>query len=315
VAGGAVIRELRREAAAAVAALHLAVNPHQLETPERVWFWASRGLEREQWRQWVAEADEEIVGSAWAGFEWSVPTRGKGRFWVAVSPERRGRGIGGALYGFVEEYLRRRGAWRARTNVDADPAGERFVAKRGFERRGADRVSGLDVRQAELPELSLPADFRVEPLGCVRDRVEELFAICAAGELDMPGDEPETAFTLEDWKLDDFGVPDLSDEGSFVVLDDERAVSLALLCVDPGRSLAYNQMTATLPEFRRRGLALAAKLAAVRWAAENGFERILTENEETNVGMLAVNERLGYRPLYEQTKWVLQWEGPPAKRR
>src|SRR5205823_5808676 len=186
------------------------------------------GLEREQWRQWVAEADEEIVGSAWAGFEWSVPTPGKGRFWVAVSPERRGRGIGGALYGFVEEYLRRRGAWRARTNVDADPAGERFVAKRGFERRGADRVSAFDVRRAELPELSLPAGFRVEPLGCVRDRVEELFAICAAGELDMPGDEPETAFTLEDWKLDDFGVPDLSDEGSFVVLDDERAVSLAL---------------------------------------------------------------------------------------
>ena len=48
MAGGAVIRELRREDAPAVAALHLAVNPHQLETPERVWYWASHSLEREQ---------------------------------------------------------------------------------------------------------------------------------------------------------------------------------------------------------------------------------------------------------------------------
>ena len=68
MAGGLLIRELRREDAPAVAAVNLEINPHQLETPERVWFWASRGLEREQWRQWVAEVDGEIVGTAWANF-------------------------------------------------------------------------------------------------------------------------------------------------------------------------------------------------------------------------------------------------------
>jgi len=314
VAGGLLIRELRREDAEAVAALHLAVLPDQLETAERVWFWASRGLEREQWGQWVAEEDGEIVGSAWAAFEWSVATPGRGRFWVAVRRERRGRGIGGALYEVVDDYLRGRGAWRARTNVDGDPDGERFVRARGFELRGADRVSALDLHGVELPGARLEAGFRLEPLGHVRDRVEELFAVCAAGELDRPGDEPETALTLEDWKLDDFGVPDLSDEGSFVVLDDMRAVSLAFLCLDPARRLAYNQMTATLPELRRRGLALAAKVAAARWAAANGFERILTENDVRNTGMLAINERLGYRPIYDQTKWYLEWERPPGER-
>jgi GNAT superfamily N-acetyltransferase len=148
----------------------------------------------------------------------------------------------------------------------------------------------------------------------VRDRVEELFAVCAAGEVDLR-DEPETALTLEDWKLDDFGVPDLSDEGSFVVLDDQRAVSLVFLCLDPARKLAYNLMTATLPELRRRGLALAAKSEAARWAAANGFERILTENDERNAAMLAINRRLGYRELYVQAKWALEWERPPAERR
>ena len=289
-----------------MAALHLSVNPDQLETPERVWYWNSRGLEREQWRQWVAEGDGEIVGSAWANFEWSVPTPGKGRFWIAVAPDSRGRGIGSALYEQVEQYLRERGAWRMRSQVDGDPAGERFLAARGFERRSADRVSQLDLAGASLPEPAVPDGFRIEPLGRVRDHVEDLYAICAAGEIDMPGDEPETAMTLEDWKLDDFGMPDLSDEGSFVALAEGGAVSLAFLCVDPGRKLAYNQMTATLPEFKRRGLALAVKLAAARWAREAGFERILTENDETNAGMLAINERLGYRPLCDQTKWVLE---------
>jgi len=306
VAGGALIRELRREDAAAVAALHLAVNPHQLETPERVWYWASRGLEREQWHQWVAEAGSEIVGSAWANFEWSVPTPGKGRFWIAVAPEQRGRGIGSALYTEVERYLRKRGACRARSSVDADPAGEQFLRARGFERRGADVVSELALAEAALDEPSVPDGFRLEPLDRVRERYEDLFEICAAGEIDMHGDERETAMTLADWKLDDYGVPDLSGDGSFVALEGERAVSLAFLSVDPRRKLAYNQMTATLPELRRRGLALAVKLAAARWARANGHERILTENDETNAAMLAINRRLGYRPLYEQTEWVLE---------
>ena len=306
MAGDAVIRELRREDAPAVAALHLEVNPHQLETAERVWFWASRGLEREQWRQWVAKVDGRIVGSAWANFEWSVPTPGKGRFWIAVAPESRGRGIGSALHERVDEYLRERGAWRIRSQVDADPAGERFLVARGFQRSGADRVSQLDLASASLPEPSAPQGFRIEPLGNVRDRFEDLYEICAAGEIDMPGDEPETAMAIEDWKLDDYGVPDLSDEGSFVALEGERAVSLAFLAVDPSRRLAHNQMTATLPGFKRRGLAIAVKAASARWAQANDFERILTENDAENHGMLAINNRLGYRFLYDQTKWVLE---------
>jgi len=308
VAGRVLIRELRREDAEAVAALHLAVNPHQLETPERVWFWASRGLEREQWGQWVAEDGGEIVGSAWAAFEWSSPQPGKGRFWIAVPRGRRGHGIGGALYEVVGSYLRDHGAWRARTNVDGDPDGERFVRARGFERQGVDRVSELDLQSAELPEPRLPPGFRLEALSRVRDRYEEVFAVCLAGE---PSD---TVLTLEDWKIDDFGVPDLSDDGTFVVLDRERVVSVVLLCIDPRRGLAYNQMTATLPELRRRGLALAAKVAAARWAAANGFDRILTENDANNDGMLAINRRLGYRPLYDQVKWFLEWERPPDER-
>jgi GNAT superfamily N-acetyltransferase len=314
VAGGALIRELRQEDAEAVARLEVEVNPHQVVTPELVWHRASRGIEREQRREWVAEAGSEILGCAFAGFEWSVPTPGKGRFLVEVHPQQRGRGIGGELYAHVEEYLRSRGAWRLRTWVDDDPAGTRFLQRRGFEPGRSDRVSALDL-PAPLPEPSLPEEIRLVPLGDVDGQVDDLFAICVAGELDMPGDEPETALELADWKQDDFAPAALSYDGSFVALAGERPVALAFLAVDPERKLAYNRMTATLPGFRRRGLALAVKAASARWAAANGIERIVTENDAENAGMLAINDRLCYRFLYEQTQWVLERERPAGERR
>ena len=303
-----MIRPLRQEDAAAVARLELALNPHQVVTPELVWERASRRIRREQRRDWVAVADDQIAGYAQAGFEWSVPTPGKGRFWIGVLPELHSRGIGGELYAHVTEYLRSRGAWRLRTWVDDDPAGARFLEARGFETGDVDKVSELDLRDAALPEPAVRGGFRLASLGEVRDRVEGLFAICAVGELDMPGDEPETELELEDWKQDDFAPAALSDACSAVALAGERPVSLAFLSVDPERRMAYNRMTATLPEYRRRGLALAVKLAAARWAAAGGFERIVTKNDASNAGMLAINERLGYRPLYDQVGWVLELE-------
>ncbi len=318
MAGRALIRELEERDAAAVAQLQITVNPHQIETAETVWHRASRAIERERRREWVAEAGCEVIGHASAGFEWSVPTPGKGRFWVGVRRERRGRGIGGELYERVEEYLRAEGAWRLRSWVDGDPAGERFLTQRGFQCRGADRVSAVDPREvdvSELPQLEAARSgegFRLAPLRDVRDRVHDLFEVCAAGERDMPGDEPETELDFESWKREELRVPTLSDEGSFVALARERPVSLAFLSVDPERKLAYNQMTATLLEYRRRGLALLVKLAAARWAAEAGIERLLTENDVDNVSMLSINDRLGYRPLYDQGFWLLERERPPS---
>jgi GNAT superfamily N-acetyltransferase len=322
MAGGAVIRELRKDDAAAVARLMITVNPHQIATPQGVWYRATRGIERERRREWVAEAEGEIVGCVQAGFEWSVPTPGKGRFWISVHPERRGRGIGGDLYERAMAYLRAEGAWRLRSWVDGDPAGERFLAQRGFEAQGSDRVSEVDPREVDLSELPrLEAErsaqgFRLAPLGRVRDRAHDLHEICVHGELDMPSDEQETEVDFDSWSREELNHPDVSDEGSFVVLDGERSVSLAFFGVDPARRLGYNSMTATLREYRRRGLALLAKLAVVRWAVEAGLERILAENDVGNVGMLAINDRLGYRPLYDQTSWFLVLEGkrPPGER-
>jgi GNAT superfamily N-acetyltransferase len=296
-----VIRELRKEDADAAAQLGLAVNPHRIETGELVWQRASKPPPRAHRRDWVAESNGKIVGHAYAGLECSAPTPGKGRFWIGVHPKHRGRGIGAELYRAVEAHLHSGGAWRLRTWVDGDPAGERFVRQRGFELTSADRVADVDPRVVDLsrlPELE-SSDFRLVSLAEALDRVAALFELCRAGEIDLPDD-------LVEWKWDELEHPNLTHEGSFVVLDGEQPVSLGFLTVDPVRRIGYNQLTATLPGYRRGGLALLVKLAMARWAADNGIERLLTENDRENAGMLALNDSLGYRPLYDQGSWVLE---------
>jgi mycothiol synthase len=285
-----VIRELRKEDAEATARLILAVNPHRIETGEMVWRRASKPPQRD----WIAESDGTVVGHAYAGLSPSE----KGRFWIGVHPEQRGRGIGSELYRAVEEHLTP--ALRLRTWVDGDSAGERFVRQRGFEQTGADRVSDVDPRAVDLsrlPELDT-RELRLVSLAEALDEVEALFSRLRAGEADLPAD-------LVEWKWDDLEHPNLSHEGSFVVLDGDQPVAFGFLTVDLQRRVAYNQLTATLPGYRRRGLALLVKLATTRWAAANGIERILTENDRENSGMLALNDSLGYRPIYDQGIWVL----------
>jgi GNAT superfamily N-acetyltransferase len=287
-----VIRELEQNDADAAARLGLAVNPHRIETGELVWLRASKPAQRD----WVAEADGGIAGHAFAG----VTAAGKGRFWIGVHPEQRCRGIGAELYRAVEEHLRSTGVSRLRTWVDGDTAGERFVRERGFELTGADRVADLDPRAVDLARLpELEGSLHLATLAETLPQVEELFKRCRSGEVDLPPD-------LVEWKWDELELPNLSLEGSFVVLDGDRPVSLGFLTVDPKRRLAYNVLTATLPGHRRQGLALVVKLATTRWAAENGIERLLTENDRENLPMLELNDSLGYRPLYEQGIWVLE---------
>jgi GNAT superfamily N-acetyltransferase len=53
-------------------------------------------------------------------------------------------------------------------------------------------------------------------------------------------------------------------------------------------------LTGVRRAYRRRGLALALKVRSLAFAKEQGYRRVITENESNNRGMLHINEELGF---------------------
>lgn len=297
-----MIRELRAEDAEGVAELLHEDEPPAPITAAGLLHWLAVQPERAAARMWVADAGGELAGWARARFLWKTGTAGIGEAWVFVRPARRRRGDGTALLRAAEEHLVRK---RARvlqtwTSGDSDCA---FLEHRGYRSSRKERISLLDVRGAP-PAPQVPRGYAVVPLRDVRDLARELHLLDAAAGADVPETFAEDDVRYEEWTRETLGHPDLSLDGSFVVLHGRRPVSFALLHAEPAAGLAANEMTGTLPEYRGRGLARLAKLASIGWAREHGLRTIVTTNDERNLPMLRLNEGLGYRSVGTETEYL-----------
>ena len=305
-----MIREYESRDAAGVASLIADGSP---------WLATAAGIEHEvrtrparaKRRSWVAEEDGEIVGWGEAEFKWSTDAADAGEVWVFVRGDVRGRGIGTALYDGGAAHLSREGATELRGTV-GDDAGRRFVEKRGYVKTRDEVVSSVDPRTVDTSRLGQERErlerdgFRLVTLGEAEQQPRALHALYAAAAVDMPADHPESNLPYEDWLAETLGKPDLSRDGSFVVLAGDRPVALSFVDVDLPRRFAEQELTGTAPDFRRRGLARVAKLAVASWAAASGIERLATSNDDENEGMLTINRELGFRPAETWSTYVLR---------
>ena len=297
--------------AEAAAELVRPLQPGILVTPAYLVHRESAEPELAQRRSWLALESGEVLGFATSALKWDEPGV-VGRFWIGVRPDRRNRGIGNALYDLAVGHARTIGVQRLTVEVDDDPDGRRFVEARGFEPVSAEIVSVLDPSMVELGELegllaaTSAAGFDLKTLQTMAGRRDDVAAFYEAAGAWPPGGDEANRISADDLWRYIFERPELTWDGSFVVLDDRgRLVSLASLVVDPERGRAENDWTATLPELRGRRLALLVKLASIRWARDAGIHEIVTANDDDNVPMLTLNQRLGYRRLYPQVELAL----------
>ena len=241
--------------------------------------------------------------------------RGQRRTWVGVHPDRRRRGIGSQLWHAIEAHARSLGGNLLRSWVVMDiPDGERFLLARGFSRTERELQSWVDPRGVDADEVDRARrnaeqnGFRVTTLRAVLARMEPaLRRVFLTTGADVPHHDqsaarvaPSTFRRVILWN------PSLDQDCSTVVLNGSEPVSLCWLKGDREVGRYGVEFTGTAAAWRGRGLATLAKLVAYQLAAQAGVPWIGTANDENNAQMLAVNRRLGHRPLpdllvYERT--------------
>ncbi len=288
-----------------MAALHaVAAAEEAPPTPAGLRHWIESHPAEAAFRTFVAEAGGELAGFAFARINWTISPGDTAWVWAAVVPPARGRGIGSALADAATTHALSLDPAKLDTFAIADSPGERFARARGFRRTRTELLLALDLEGKEPPAAEPPPGFTLAPLGGVRDRLPELHRVYAAAAADIPADDPEDAVSFADFERHVLGDPELDAEASTVVLHEGRPVSLAFVAFAPEVGVGRNEMTGTLPEFRGRGLARAAKAASVRAAKERGVRALTTENDSTNAAMLRLNRSLGYEARHTQAYLV-----------
>lgn len=208
---------------------------------------------------------------------------------VTVRREHERRGYGGALFRTMVELLPDRIATVGTSVSDDDPESRAIAEAHGFVLRQHGIASEL--RLADLPE----------PLVVPGVTYED------ATDLAFPDED-----AVEAMLVDSQTNPEATEQGILSTLEIER--SLLAGCVDPLAVLARvdGQPAAIITgevkngvlmifytgvgrAFRGRDLAFSLKQYAHLLAAGRGATVSQTMNEERNVGIRRVNERLGYR--------------------
>jgi GNAT superfamily N-acetyltransferase len=225
--------------------------------------------------------------------------------WVGVRPDLRRRGIGARLWERVEAHAREVGARKLRSSATSDqPDGERFLLERGFTVSRRELQSWVDPTAIDQELLrhrrsdATQRGFRVSVLrDLLPDMESALRQLSMDGDRDSPGHDDQPPVSASTFHRVMIQNPTLDADRSTVVFHGDTPVALCWLKGDISVGRYGIEFTGTAPDWRGQGLATLAKLMALELAAQASIRWVGTTNDQENAPMLAVNRRLGSRPL------------------
>jgi ribosomal protein S18 acetylase RimI-like enzyme len=242
--------------------------------------------------QLVATDGGVIAGFGAAGLDAWSSVRGAAWCSVAVTAARRREGIGGMLLDALLRHLDEADAVKATSFMRHSEEGERWASARGFERVLTGPLIAVDPRT--VSRIPLPEGFRFGSM--LEAGPAAVFEAVVDAARDEPRPDPIDNMQYDEF-LDDWRQPDIDLEASTVVYSNADVVAFTELRVAGER--AQHGFTGTRREYRGRGLASAAKAAALCTAAARGVTRVTTSNAEENAAMRAINHKLGFTQIGE----------------
>lgn len=209
---------------------------------------------------------------------------------VEVVVSLRRRGVGSAVLRELSRRAAEQGKEGLQVEVWEDDSEARgFLERRGYQVVGGERAVVLDLRTHSPEPVDPPPG--VEIVQRRPEHVEGSYEVARQAGEDIPGSE---APSYEDFRALDVDRPSLRPELCFVALADDEVIGYAILN-DFGQE-CHHGLTAVRRDWRRRGVATALKRTQIVRAKEVGYERLVTESEERNDPMRALNLKLGYVP-------------------
>ena len=233
----------------------------------------------------LATLDGEICGSGSAG---RSDLAGRASLFARVLPRFRRRGAGTALLSALAAHVHALGFDEVGSGVE-DSGSLAFAERFGF--REVDRQIEQVRTVGDEPEPEVPAGVEIVSLEQRPELWRAVYETVAPEAFaDMALDTP-LEIPVEQWEGEWMTCP----AATFVAVAGGEAIGCAGLQPDedePAR--AENALTAVRRDWRARGVALALKRTALRWAEANGVVEVSTWTQQGNESMLRLNERLGY---------------------
>ncbi|WP_424951349.1 N-acetyltransferase family protein [Deinococcus sp.] len=250
--------------------------------------------------RWLAERGGEVVGAAEVQEPLGSRAAGNFQMELAVLQTRRGQGVGTLLYRALKSELALHAPRRLGAVVsEANPIALHFARKHGFAEveRFWDRtleLSGFDVARYARP---LPEGVELVTLArfaqTVPDVVAVLHPVNEEARADLPRASGEVYTPLPRSDMTHFLAP-LDPALLLLATQHGRPVGFTALGPSGAPGELMIAMTGVLRSHRRLGLARALKLASIEAARRAGWAVIRTTNHSGNLGMLKVNDALGF---------------------
>jgi mycothiol synthase len=258
----------------------------------------------------VARVDGEPAGSAVVAI-W--PQRRDLAFLLStVLPEHCRRGVGSRLYEETSRWARDRRLERIEVPVlDDDHESLAYARRRGFVEERREKGVVLELARVEPPPVDPPEGVEIVTWAERPELAHGMYEVACEAFPDIPGFEDDETEPFEDWLAHEMrGSGDRAD-ATFVAVAGDEVVGYAKFSLTAARpTSASHDITGVKRAWRGRGIARALKATQIGWAKANGFEELLTRNDERNGPIRRLNTEFGYRPGIGR----IYLQGPPAPR-